>query len=42
MPTLYVADGHHRSAAAAHVHAKLRGDGGQHDVFLAVVFPTTR
>ena len=39
VPTLYVADGHHRSAAAARVHQKLRGDGGQHDVFLAVVFP---
>jgi uncharacterized protein (DUF1015 family) len=37
--TLYVADGHHRSAAAARVHRKLRGDGGEHDVFLAVVFP---
>ncbi|HZF55449.1 MAG TPA: DUF1015 family protein [Polyangiaceae bacterium] len=37
--TLYVADGHHRSAAAARVHHKLRGDGGEHDVFLAVVFP---
>ncbi len=36
---LYVADGHHRSAAAARVHAKLAGDGGDHDVFLAVVFP---
>jgi uncharacterized protein (DUF1015 family) len=36
---LYVADGHHRSAAAARVHQKLRGDGGEHDVFLAVVFP---
>ena len=39
VPLLYVADGHHRSAAAARVHKKLRGDGGQHDVFLAVVFP---
>jgi uncharacterized protein (DUF1015 family) len=39
VPTLYVADGHHRSAAAARVHKKLRGDGGEHDVFLAVVFP---
>jgi uncharacterized protein (DUF1015 family) len=39
VPTLYVADGHHRSAAAARVHQKLRGDGGDHDVFLAVVFP---
>jgi uncharacterized protein (DUF1015 family) len=37
--TLYIADGHHRSAAAARVHQKLRGDGGEHDVFLAVVFP---
>jgi uncharacterized protein (DUF1015 family) len=39
VPTLYVADGHHRSAAAARVHRELRGDGGEHDVFLAVVFP---
>lgn len=39
VPALYVADGHHRSAAAARVHDKLRGDGGEHDVFLAVVFP---
>ncbi len=39
VPTLYVADGHHRSAAASRVHKKLRGDGGEHDVFLAVVFP---
>ncbi len=39
VPVLYVADGHHRSAAAARVHRKLAGDGGDHDVFLAVVFP---
>lgn len=39
VPALYVADGHHRSAAASRVHAKLRGDGAQHDAFLAVVFP---
>jgi uncharacterized protein (DUF1015 family) len=39
VPTLYVADGHHRSAAAARVHEKLKGDGGDHDAFLAVVFP---
>jgi uncharacterized protein (DUF1015 family) len=39
VPLLYVADGHHRSAAAARVHKKLRGDGAEHDVFLAVVFP---
>jgi uncharacterized protein (DUF1015 family) len=37
--TLYVADGHHRSAAASRVHKKLRGDGGEHDAFMAVVFP---
>lgn len=39
VPALYVADGHHRSAAASRVHQKLRGDGGEHDVFLTVVFP---
>ena len=38
VPALYVADGHHRSAAAARVHA-LRKDGGDHGAFLAVVFP---
>ncbi len=36
---LYVADGHHRSAAAARVHQQQQGDGGEHDVFLVVVFP---
>lgn len=39
VPTLYVADGHHRSAAAARAHQKNRGDGREHDVFLAVIFP---
>jgi uncharacterized protein (DUF1015 family) len=39
VPVLYVADGHHRSAAAARVHQRLAGDGGDHDAFLAVVFP---
>ncbi len=39
VPALYIADGHHRSAAAARVHKNRRGDGGEHDVFLAVVFP---
>jgi uncharacterized protein (DUF1015 family) len=39
VPVLYVADGHHRSAAAARVHAKRAGQPGEHDVFLAVVFP---
>ncbi|MFT3915306.1 MAG: DUF1015 family protein [Anaeromyxobacteraceae bacterium] len=39
IPTLYVADGHHRSAAASRVHARRRGTPGEHDRFLAVVFP---
>lgn len=39
VPVLYVADGHHRSAAAARVHEKLKGQSGEHDAFLAVVFP---
>ena len=39
VPSLYVADGHHRSAAAARAHASNRGDGREHDVFLAVLFP---
>ncbi len=39
VPALYVADGHHRSAAASRVHALRRGQPGEHDVFLAVVFP---
>jgi uncharacterized protein (DUF1015 family) len=41
VPALYIADGHHRSAAASRVHAlrRQRGEGGGHDRFLAVVFP---
>ena len=39
VPALYVADGHHRSAAAARVHALRAGKPGEHGVFLAVVFP---
>jgi len=39
VPALYVADGHHRSAAASRVHAKRRGAPGEHGAFLAVVFP---
>jgi uncharacterized protein (DUF1015 family) len=39
VPVLYVADGHHRSAAAARVHAQRVGQPGEHDGFLAVVFP---
>ena len=36
---LYVADGHHRSAAASRVAAARAGRGGAHEAFLAVVFP---
>ncbi|HET7826278.1 MAG TPA: DUF1015 family protein [Anaeromyxobacter sp.] len=39
VPALYVADGHHRSAAASRVHAKRKGTPGDHERFLAVVFP---
>lgn len=39
VPDLYVADGHHRSAAAARAHAERAGDGREHDVFLTVIFP---
>jgi len=39
VPALYVADGHHRSAAASRVHARRRGQAGEHGAFLAVVFP---
>jgi uncharacterized protein (DUF1015 family) len=39
VPALYVADGHHRSAAASRVHARRSGAPGEHGAFLAVVFP---
>ncbi len=39
VPNLYVADGHHRSAAAARVHALRQGKPGAHGAFLVVVFP---
>ena len=39
VPALYVADGHHRSAAASRVHQLRKGKPGEHDRFLAVVFP---
>jgi uncharacterized protein (DUF1015 family) len=42
LDALYIADGHHRSAAAARVQAlrRSRGEGeGESDWFLAVVFP---
>ncbi|MCC7412851.1 MAG: DUF1015 domain-containing protein [Gammaproteobacteria bacterium] len=38
LPALYIADGHHRSAAAAAV-AATRGGPGAHQSFLAVMFP---
>jgi len=38
LPALYIADGHHRSAAAARV-ARARGGEGSHAYFLAVLFP---
>jgi uncharacterized protein (DUF1015 family) len=39
VPSLYVADGHHRCAAASRVHALRRGKPGEHAVFPTVVFP---
>jgi uncharacterized protein (DUF1015 family) len=38
LPALYIADGHHRSAAAARV-AQARGGEGSHNYFLSVLFP---
>lgn len=43
MPALYIADGHHRSAAASRVAALMRQKAGTRtsaDYFLAVVFPS--
>jgi uncharacterized protein (DUF1015 family) len=37
--TLYVADGHHRSASASRVHRLRAGQAGEHDIFMAVIFP---
>ena len=41
MPALYIADGHHRSAAASRVAAARRGQGrpDSAEYFLAVIFP---
>ncbi len=41
MPSLYIADGHHRSAAASRVAAARRGQGRPEsaEYFLAVIFP---
>ena len=38
IPSLYIADGHHRSAAASRV-AKRRSGSGSSDLFLTVLFP---
>lgn len=38
LPAIYIADGHHRSAAAARV-AQARTGAGSHSDFLSVVFP---
>jgi uncharacterized protein (DUF1015 family) len=39
LPAIYIADGHHRSAAAARVARARRGKPGAHEQFLAVMFP---
>jgi uncharacterized protein (DUF1015 family) len=39
LPALYIADGHHRSAAAARVAAARGGGEGSHNYLLSVVFP---
>jgi uncharacterized protein (DUF1015 family) len=38
LPALYIADGHHRSAAAARVAAARSNNAGSHRYFLAVLF----
>src|SRR5262249_49463499 len=40
LPALYIADGHHRSAAAERI-GKARGREGSHSYFLAVLLPQT-
>jgi uncharacterized protein (DUF1015 family) len=39
LPAIYIADGHHRSAAAARVANARNGRDGAHDYFLSVIFP---
>lgn len=39
VPRLYVADGHHRSAAAARLHEKALRETGETDAFPVVAFP---
>jgi uncharacterized protein (DUF1015 family) len=41
LPATYVADGHHRSAAASIVHHERAGMPGQHGWFLAGLFPAS-
>jgi uncharacterized protein (DUF1015 family) len=45
LPTLYIADGHHRAASAARARRHLRAGGanaGEWDTFLAVAFPESQ
>jgi uncharacterized protein (DUF1015 family) len=41
IPTLYIADGHHRAASAARARAQLstKGEAGEASTFIAVAFP---
>ncbi|HSD59403.1 MAG TPA: DUF1015 family protein, partial [Burkholderiales bacterium] len=42
IPELYIADGHHRTAAASRAHRHYGERPGSHDSFLAVIFPHDR
>ena len=39
VPAFYIADGHHRSAAAVRVFEKRKDKPGPHECFLSVIFP---
>ena len=39
IPAFYIADGHHRSAAAVRVFEKRKNKHGPHEYFLSVIFP---
>ena len=41
LPAVYVADGHHRSAAASLVHRQRLGQPGRHGWFVACLFPAS-
>ncbi len=41
LPAVYVADGHHRSAAASIVHRQREGQPGRHGWFVACCFPAS-